>query len=57
MADAATSILLPVHAVQAALDAIEDTVAIVGPDGGIVAVNEAWTRFMLDNNRAPAGSA
>lgn len=53
MADAATSILLPVHAVQAALDAIEDTVAIVGPDGGIVAVNEAWTRFMLDNNGDP----
>ena len=37
----ATFSLLPVQAVQAALDAIGDTIAILGPDGQIVAVNDA----------------
>lgn len=45
----ATFSLLPVQAVQAALDAIGDTIAILGPDGQIVAVNDAWTRFMQGN--------
>ena len=49
MRHAATSSLLPTQAVQAALDAIGDTIAIVGPDGQIVAVNDAWTRFMQGN--------
>ncbi|MFW8628129.1 ATP-binding protein [Deinococcus sp. ME38] len=44
---------LPTFAVQAALDALTDTIAIVDGDGVIVAVNTAWTNFMLDNGGVP----
>ena len=53
MADGSSSILLPVDAVQAALNAIEGTLAIVDPDGQIVAVNDAWNQFMLAGGGQP----
>ncbi len=48
-----TAMRLPAQAVQAALDALEDTVAIVDGHGVIVAVNAAWTQFMVDNGGQP----
>lgn len=44
---------LPAFAVQAALDALPDTIAVVDAAGVIVAVNSAWTDFMLDNGGTP----
>ncbi|GGL13994.1 PAS domain-containing sensor histidine kinase [Deinococcus radiotolerans] len=48
-----TTIDLPAQAVQAALDALPDTVAIVDEQGIIRAVNGAWVSFMQANAGDP----
>jgi two-component system, cell cycle sensor histidine kinase and response regulator CckA len=46
---------------QATLDALSDQVAVLGPDGSILAVNEPWRRFVArgsdcaDSRRLPGG--
>lgn len=40
---------------RAVVDALDAHVAVVAGDGRIVAVNEAWRRFALDNGDARAG--
>lgn len=44
-----TTVQLPIAAVQSALDALEDILAVVSPQGRIVAVNQAWRRFTAEN--------
>lgn len=46
-------ISLPVGAVQAALDALPDTIAVVDEQGVIRAVNAAWQAFMQANGGEP----
>lgn len=50
---ARASIDLPAQAVQAALDALQETIAIVDSRGVICAVNAAWTEFMQANGGDP----
>lgn len=55
---ATPSAVLPVSAVQSALDAVGDIIAIVNSQGVIVMVNDPWLRFMSANggNEATCGT-
>ncbi|PNY81426.1 sensor histidine kinase [Deinococcus koreensis] len=44
-----STISLPITAVQSALDALGDILAVVDPQGQIVAVNQAWRSFTAEN--------
>ncbi|MFC4454155.1 sensor histidine kinase [Deinococcus sonorensis] len=41
---------LPLDVIQAVLDSVDDTMALVGPDGEILAVNHPWQEFMSQNH-------